>query len=269
MIKLLYGQHPLRENQLTNSIDAFEEIDFCSGKYDFWGSDSKEEYIKNKKYIPKRHSWHDWTTKQITYTVNSQHYRAPEWSDVNWDNSILVLGCSQVFGTGLDDSQTITHNMKHSLESIDVINLGVPGASPFFQWINTTILVNKNIKPKAVVYVWTYCNRITVLTSSLKTLNSGPWNMMNEPLSRGWNTHTGHSVEYVRHAIDSTTQQWNSASCPVLHFTICEESAKNIGSLEYLIPLGDTARDRQHVGPETAIHWANIICNKLNLHNIG
>jgi hypothetical protein len=104
--------------------------------YDWFSYDDQATYEANLKTQPA--DW-EWRTRRVRYTVNSQHYRCPEWSDIDWSNSILMLGCSMVFGLGLDDDQTVTASLSRKL-GMPVINLGVPGSSAMFQWINTTKL---------------------------------------------------------------------------------------------------------------------------------
>jgi hypothetical protein len=261
-MKLLYSQHPLRLNQLTNNFNSLNEIDFKEGIYKFWGPDSEEFYQKNLRFLPKENNWHEWANIDVAYTVNNQCYRASNWNDIDWNNSIIILGCSQIFGTGLDDSQTVSSNLEN-LSNIKVINLGVPGSGPMFHWINTTLLIEQKIKPKFIVYVWSYPERVTVLGKDYKTINSGPWNMNHEPLSMGWNFHEDHAFLFLRHAIESTKQQWKSIDCPSLHFTICEKSKEYFNDLIYLDKLGDLARDTKHIGYATSKYWAEIIFNHL------
>ena len=55
--------------------------------------------------------------KQYEYPVqlNSDGYRAPEWQDVNWGESILLFGTSQTFGVGCDFEHTVGHILEQQL----------------------------------------------------------------------------------------------------------------------------------------------------------
>jgi hypothetical protein len=134
----------------------------------FGYSDSEELFKKNLKRMPE--DW-VWRNKQILYTHNSQGYRAPEWKDVDWNNSVLVFGCSFVYGVGIRREETCTKNLSDLLK-MPVINLGCNGSSPLFQWVNSTILRSEyNVKPKAVIYYWPYSQRIAELRLGKDAIN--------------------------------------------------------------------------------------------------
>jgi hypothetical protein len=261
-MKLLYGQHPERLNQLTSTTEGLANLEFRGGVYKFYGIDSEADFKERLKTMPGIHPWRKWQNVEINYTLNEQCYRAPSWDKIDWSKSIILFGCSQTFGIGIDDKQTISHHVENSI-GIPVINLGVAGSSNMFQWINTTLLRQHGISPLAVVYNWTFAHRVSVLERDFRTLNSGIWNIEAEPLVKGWNYHENHSTEFLRYLILSTEQQWQPIACPVLNYTVCRDSANAIDSLTFLDRTGDLARDHRHLGPGRAKEWADIICNKL------
>jgi len=262
----MFSQHNTQANSLTaitNNSEKLRAIKFNAGVYKFWGADSKEVYEENCRSMPPSHPWHKWKAFDLTYTVNSQHYRTKEWVDIDWENSILVLGCSQIFGVGLDDKQTVPANLEN-LAQKPVVNLGVPSSSPMLHWINTTILRKHDIKPHAIVYVWTFPQRVTILDKEFLAIHSGNWNTGSDPLFHGWNYYENHGIEFLRYLIESTIQQWAITGCDVLHYTLCNDTAAKLNSVEYLNTNMDLARDQKHIGPICAKNWAENIFSKLN-----
>lgn len=98
------------------------------------------------------------TSKTFNYNLNSQGYRDKEWDIIDWDNSIVFLGCSHTFGIGVEQSETIPLQVQNIL-NIPCVNLGIPGGNNFFNSINSANLINYNIKPKAVMFQRTYKTR--------------------------------------------------------------------------------------------------------------
>jgi len=257
-LKLLFGHDPKRSNNFNIDFAHITVDRYKQQQVHFWGADTEHLYNENLRKLPKDHKWRIWENKTLTYTVNRQNYRCKNWDEIDWTNSILIFGCSNVFGVGLDDTETISSNITNIL-NIPVINLGVSGSSAMFSWVNTTKICKAGIQPKAVVYVWTYPERVTVLGSDNLVINSGPWNSVHEPLSRGWIFHPSHSIEYLKYLVDSCNQQW---SCKSYHFTLCEKTASILPELGYLETI-DLARDRQHIGIDTAKHWASTISSHI------
>lgn len=263
-MKLLYGQHPNRANQLTNTCEGISELEFKGGVYKFYGIDSEDDYNERVRQMPANHPWRKWQKIDVKYTLNDQCYRAPNWDQINWSNSILMFGCSQTFGIGLDDSQTVPYNLE-LISGIPIINLGVAGSSNMFHWINTTLLRNYDIRPRAVIYAWTFAHRIAVLEKNYRTLNSGIWNIDQEPLVDAWNFHKNHAVEYMRYLIPAVNQQWQSVGCPVFNYTVCSDTKAELDWLKYLDWTGDFARDYRHLGPMKAKDWAEEICKDIKM----
>lgn len=125
------------------------------GSWDFYGIDTYEAYKNNLKTQPE-----DWYYRHnsIKYTLNSYGYRTKEFQDIDWKNSIVMFGCSHIFGTGNDDKHTIPYFLEE-LTGIPVINLGVGASSIQFCLHNSLMLYKKYGAPKAVIYSWTGISR--------------------------------------------------------------------------------------------------------------
>ena len=218
--------------------------------------DDKTQYEINLKKQPD--DW-IWRHQKVTYTTNSQHYRCQEWNNIDWENSTIVFGCSNVFGLGLDDSQTITANLSKKLKT-NVINLGIPGASVMFQWINTTKLISQGCRPARAIYIWPHHFRVADILSETKHKLCGTWNFDTNDLSTAWSNRDQHSLEYAKFCIESTTQQW---TCPTYHYTWCSDIGKYITKFPFP-KFDDYSRDTTHPGPKTIEMWADKIVADIN-----
>ena len=230
-----------------------------SGVSNFFSLDSKDQFEKNLKELPE--FW-IWRNTPVTYTCNDQGYRCPNWQDINWSQSIIVLGCSFTFGVGIDDKMTFSYRLQERL-GIPVINLGAPGTSPMFQWVNTTLLIKEKVKPLAVIYNWPPPNRITKFLGSNRSQNFGP---STTEFCKDWILDDVQSTEYLKYVISSTRAMW---PCPTLHYTTDNNVARDIPELTKLI-VSDHARDFYdgvaHPGPVSNQHWANVIFNDIRIH---
>jgi hypothetical protein len=196
------------------------------------------------------------------YGVNSQGYRCPEFEAIDWRNSILIFGCSHVFGIGLEDHETVANQLSLLLNT-PVINLGQGGTSSTFQWINSTILRKFRINPKAVIYIWPEDSRQTIFYSNdvYKTNSVGFWSVGDKPdytqLGIGLVLDPYHAKTIAKYQRDNVNVLWN---CPVLHFSFTQET-DDVTQLKGML---DIARDGFHSGPISNKSWAKVIASKLN-----
>jgi hypothetical protein len=121
------------------------------GSWNFFNSDSYKLLLKNLEKKPK--DWY-YRNKEITYTLNSDGYRTKEFDEIDWKNSIVMFGCSHVFGTGNDDADTIPNILENEL-GIPVINMGINGSSNMVMLHNSLMLNNRYERPKMIIYLWT------------------------------------------------------------------------------------------------------------------
>lgn len=239
--------------QLLNVQEMFES------HVKFHGLDTEEAYKKN---LSVQSSIWPWRDADVNYYLNSQGYRCPEWSHCRWDQSILIFGCSFMFGPGVDQTQTVASQLQEKL-SIPVINLGALGQSVMFQWINTVILREADIRPVAVVYVWPEENRFLEFKNAEGTAIRawGSWSDNLAGIARQWVGHPYQGLCMLRHTISCVNSLWK---CPVLHYKVGVNLDPTI-KLSPLLALGDHARDDSHPGPTTYGHWASIISQDLKL----
>lgn len=149
----------LKENNLDNNhlnqnnqIEGGFNLDFCA-------CDTKTAFEKNLKTHPK--DWY-YRTHPVKYTLNSLGYRTKEFDEIDWKESIVIFGCSFIFGTGVTDEHTVSYFLQELLKR-PVINMGI-GASSIQTALHNSIILNdsKYPTPKAVIYAWTSLNRFQI-----------------------------------------------------------------------------------------------------------
>lgn len=237
--------------------NADESFKLLEGNRDnfskFSSTDTEELYQEN--VLKKPRDWY-WNSRPVSYTLNSQRYRAPEWKDCDWRNSVLIFGCSFAYGVGVDDSQTISSYLQLKLNS-PVINLGQSGTGITFAWANSIILRNYNINPKAVIYIWPQRNRQTEFTSPTSTIKHGIWNVENSWM-RDLIINEAHNTVMAEYYIKSIRLMW---SCPVIEASFHEDMSELTGctKLDFL----DFARDLKHPGNLTTAQVAFNLYNKI------
>lgn len=154
-----------------------------AGTYNYWGGDTEELYLTNLK--TQANDWY-YRTHPVTYTVNSQGYRCDqELNDIDWTNSTVIFGCSNVFGDGIENKYTISSQLQKLLKT-PVINLGIGGASAELIRHNVTLLLEYYPRPRRIVVLWPDRTRTVSYEYSHASLH-GSWNTEQHTWSDLWN----------------------------------------------------------------------------------
>jgi hypothetical protein len=223
------------------------ETDYTNLDTNFFSMDSKDRYIKNSKDFKLRGEHWDYFDKTITYKFNSQGYRASEWTDIDWKESVVVLGCSYVVGEGLAEEDTITAQLSKLLQR-PVVNLGVSGTGMSFSFYNS-VMLHKNLPtPYAVVQLWSNSNRIELYTSSNVLLYSPQIDSDNE-FYRNWILNEENPNTHMYMMAQASRCMWESKS-KYYELSMFVETA-NILNCTHIDHV-DLARDLNHSGIETA-----------------
>lgn len=224
----------------------------------FRGTDSESRYIYNLVNTPDFKD--QWANCPITYSLNSDYYRCPEWKDIEWDKSVLLLGDSWAFGLGLDLPSTFASRLSHELNGTPVVNLGQTGTSWTFAWINSVRLVEAGIRPRAVVYIWTDMARYAQLLEDNITYSYGAWDLDQPGLGREYALDQTHSRNMSIEILRSVRTMW---SCPQLHYTWSKHT--DLPGVHYLGNSElDKARDLIHPGPRSTAQWARSMAQELS-----
>jgi len=227
------------------------------GKVEFYGWDSLENFENNR--IKQSIYW-TYHTKEIQYTLNSHGYRAAEFNSIDWANSILVFGCSFIFGVGVDDIDTLPSRL-NSLVDYPVVNMGIAGGSAMHMWALTTQLVDHNITPKACVYIWPGLSRVACFEANNLHRCWGPWTTPDTGNLGPWN-YEHHGNAYFNLTKASVMQQWPNVQQQ--HWTWNDYTYKIGGKFTGpLLTCYDKGRDLTHPGPVSLDNWAHLIYEKL------
>jgi hypothetical protein len=124
-------------------------------------SDTEQLYKANLERQPA-----DWYYRHnpVTYTWNSNGYRAPEWNDIDWPCTWIVMGCSLVVGIGVAEHHTLNSELSVLLGK-PCVNLGMGGSGVDVIMYNSLRLIDHMIKPAGVVVVAPQLSRMTYWTS--------------------------------------------------------------------------------------------------------
>jgi hypothetical protein len=234
-------------------------------KRELWsGTDQESLFKKNLKTQPV--DWY-YRNNPVHYTVNSNGYRTKEFKDIDWSGSIVLFGCSNVFGVGLDDNDTLASQLER-ITGIPVINMGQGGTSVNYNLHNSVILANGYPTPRAVVQVWPGYDRCVFYWD--KSVESfGSWTFKKNNYMDLWTRSDANPKINALMAQLIFRQMWkdrasiyecsfNVASAKLFECT-SYHNVNKIFSRDYK----DYARDLIHPGIETVKGAAEDIASKL------
>jgi len=153
LIPLNVGTHPCPQDTRGPDGNAIETL-WCM-------CDGPEQFLKNS--VKLGHSWH-YIKKQVRYRLNENGYRAPEWSNIEWKDAVVIIGCSMTFGIGVAEDETINYYLQELLGR-PVINIGYPAGSNETLF-NNSVAINQTFdNPAAVVMAWSTWDRFKFYSS--------------------------------------------------------------------------------------------------------
>lgn len=258
----------------TDFISIPLPINTKNDEYQFYSVDNEMSYYENLKTQPE--DWH-YRTKKVVYKLNSMGYRTKEFNDIDWKNSIVVLGCSCVFGTGVSEDETLSYYLS-KLFNKDVINLGVSGSSNQFM-LDTSIMLKKKYGiPFGIIMLWTSSARFPFYGFE-RLVHVGPWVYNDEdtfdffkskkrttPLSRYGEmfdlmyTEKSHEIITMHNIVESGRNIW-------MDRTLYYDGSHFPETASYLnidfFPSNRLARDLLHPGREVNELTANKIYRSM------
>lgn len=224
---------------------------------DWAGPDTSEEYKKNLKIQPE-----DWfyRTAKIKYKLNKNLYRADEFKNIDWANSVVVFGCSHIFGVGVDDAHTIPKFLSDKI-NMPVINMGIGGVSNSYILYNSTILAEGYPAPKAIIHCWTGMHRTTYF-NNYYLVSFGSW-ISDSPYYNEWLKSDQHAKVETLMASKISRQIWKDRA----PYYECSHFDDTVKLLKCDMPqkrlFTDKARDMMHFGPHACEHIAGNISKKI------
>jgi len=218
--------------------------------------DTKELFLKNLKTQPS--NWH-YRTKDVNYSYNSYGYRTQEFEIINWEQSIVIFGCSQVEGIGVSEDETINHYLSNIM-NCPVINMGQSATSIWYSFYNSVILSKFYPAPRAVVHLWTDPARYTIKErDNIASINHCmPLNDRKSPFYMQW-LKQAQNIEFHTNFITLAAEcLWigKSQYAAFTTFSALSDQFKCIETIDY-------ARDLMHNGPQTNKLIAEEIAKEL------
>lgn len=250
-IKYKHTLLPLRQTLSKNKFLPHDT--YLHSKWS--GTDNKERFEENLKSQSP-----DWfyRTHSVAYTLNSSGYRAPEFKTIDWCNSVVMFGCSNVYGTGLDDEDTISNQLSKIIGH-PVINMGSIGSSMAFALHNSVVLHDLCSTPAGVVYIWPSHNRCLEYRRN-SVFHHGPWSMEENGFMDVLTRNPNHTEVSALLTQKIAKALWRGKT-KLYEATFSDDSKfLNCETLQYL----DVARDLWHPGRLSAIEAANKIAKGLN-----
>jgi hypothetical protein len=228
------------------------------------GMDEQTRFTANLK---KKDSNWKYRTAPVQYTLNSQGYRTDEFEDINWQESVVIFGCSMAFGIGVTDCETVSSILSKIIDR-PVINMAISASSIDYNLHNAIVLRSGYPKPKAVVDVWTGYDR-TIMYKETQLMYLGPWS------TQDFHDKTGPyvGIDYMQEWMQDTT---HAQAQSLFNTKLSRQLWKNTTHIEgsyfthtsnllgcFKITFYDQARDLYHPGLETNQALAEYLAEEL------
>ena len=225
---------------------------------DWVGSDTKELYEENLKKQPT--DW-EFRKEKVIYQLNQHRYRTEEFEKIDWGRSIVIFGCSQVFGVGLNDNDIISSHISNILQ-VPVINMGAPGTSNTFALHNSCILSENYPPPLAVIHMWSGVDRM-VYYCPYHIESYGPWNLESSNFYDLWSKDSSNPEMTTIFASKIAKQIWQQKT-KFFEITAFKDTAKLLGCDQLVDHDPDFARDLIHFGKKTTKYYSELIALSLS-----
>lgn len=218
-----------------------------------WHSmDSARAYQQNlRQQAP---SW-PWRSQSVEYRLNSQGYRCPEFSEVTWPDTVVLLGCSHAFGVGVSEHQTVSAYLQELLAR-PVANLSQGGMSIRWCCDQLTVLLTQSVRPWAVAVLWTETTRWPWYGSP------GPDQPQDQRAAV-----LAHQRDRAHSDQRSRLDRWGlEVQCRLMGRPLAEASYWQYTAELFdcdIVGLQDRARDCEHPGPRSHQHAARILASQL------
>ncbi|MAI37786.1 MAG: hypothetical protein CBB67_005800 [Alteromonadaceae bacterium TMED7] len=221
-----------------------------------WMATDNPENWENSKFDA---AWRKkWLHEDISYNLNSEGYRTKERDEIDWGNSVVVIGDSCTLGIGVPERMTVSDQLSKRINK-PVINLGVAGSSNLFMMYNAAKLI-ENFTPYAVVVVWSTAERFPRLSSpeigSTGIMHLGSWDN-----SRDYINFWVKRDHYLFHdeLIKNTIRQLNIKR--FLDYVPRSWKNEHDEAVVPWISKDDPARARDNLHPDGLVYkkWANIV----------
>lgn len=248
--------------------ESFKESKYCNNTYNWFSSDTEENYnniLKNDK--------NDYTPEDINYKMNSYGYRCDEFNNINYDYKILFAGCSITCGIGVKVEEVWGYKLIEKIRNtykmnIPYWNIGMGAKSAdyisrkislAFDFIHPDIVIA--LFPEILRHELNYNNYIS---------DFGVWNKKGPEFDVF--TDEKNLYDYEKNLLFcyfccksyNTKFLWSSWDSKVHDNSFCELIQNCfLGTFFEHGPFPSTARDHMHPSKEYHEKFANNIFNKV------
>lgn len=233
-----------------------ETQNFHTRKWEFCGRDSVKNYNENLKKQPE--NW-IYRNKKIFYNINSYGYRTKEFEKIQWEKSIIIFGCSFVFGAGVNEDETISSYLEDIFQC-PVINMGIGGSCNQLIFHNSLVLLENYPPPKSIIFCWTSFLRYLKYNTFNDAKLMGEWSYYDkdEDYDKSYNSimnsflHTKSTIKMWENRTKVSNfsfflQTSNLIKCPILSHQLITE----------------TSRDFSHPDPTSNLNIAKFISKNI------
>ena len=133
-----------------------------------WVSGEKEKYESFKTWQAEHELYYK--DLEISYSFNSEGFRAPEFDTIEWGNSWAFVGCSNMMGEGNRLEDTIPYLVEKQINE-PCINLGSVGYCNTMIFLTALKLLSQ-VNPKRLVVLWIHNIRSTYYPKKGELLRS-------------------------------------------------------------------------------------------------
>jgi hypothetical protein len=116
--------------------------------------DTRARFKKN--LITQAQDW-KYRAQPVFYELNRYWFRCRDFASYDWSNSIVIVGETNLFGVGLDESETFSTQLEQKV-GVPCINLSGVGYSNAMIANNIKAILNE-VKPKALIVGWSPFDR--------------------------------------------------------------------------------------------------------------
>lgn len=233
---------------LLDQTLALPALNSARGACEFLGTDSEELFQLNSQRRGPGWPWH---TQRVVYHLNSEGYRAPEWSLCDWSKGWVLFGCSWAFGIGVSEDQTLGHYLSDQLRQ-PVINVSQGGSSIRWTCDQLTQLLRQGCEITRICVVWTEVSRWPFWGGAGP---DQPW--LSQNLYRAHAADPQHCDTRALLDVWEFREQCRGRGIQLVECSWNQHTSLLLGVT--LLPRGDLARDGQHPGPSTHRASARII----------
>jgi hypothetical protein len=243
---------------------------FIAQAMPFDSMDSQHLYQANLLRQPD--SWY-YKDHAVSYTWNSNGYRAKEWALVDWSNTWIIMGCSHVVGIGVAYEDTLGEQLS-TMIGHEVINLGMGGAGWPVIMYNSLRLIDKGIRPQGVVLVSPQLSRTTYWCKDSYT-NLNPTHKVSDSyIENSYQAYLRYEPNAELHGYmmqRGVQALWAQAQVPVVSAYYYSEKDPGLNQGIHLPPRQDYARDIDlangqmigHFGRATLGSWARALAQVI------